>query len=177
MTTENTTTESEKKLRGRKKSEAAQPVQKSKGGRPSEMTEGICDEICMRLSMGQSLNRICFDEHIPARTTVYQWLLKNREFAHKYAQARENQAESFFDEAIDIAREHEDPQKARVIVDTLKWAAGKLKPKKFGDKIEHTVQQDFIPLDELRRRIEESRARRETMELEENKLLGTGEGG
>ena len=80
--------------------------------------------------------------------------------AHQYAGAREDQAESLFDEAIDIAREHEDPAKARVLIDTLKWAAGKLKPKKFGGKIEHTVQQDFIPLDELRRRIEESESRR-----------------
>ena len=101
---------------------------------------------------------------MPARTSVWAWLRKDREFMNQYARAREDQAESLFDEALDIAREHDDPAKARVMIDTLKWAAGKLKPKKFGDKIEHTVQQDFVPLDELRRRIEESKSRRAALE-------------
>ncbi len=101
---------------------------------------------------------------MPARTSVWAWLRKDREFMNQYARAREDQAETLFDEALDIAREHDDPAKARVMIDTLKWAAGKLKPKKFGDKIEHTVQQDFVPLDELRRRIEESKSRRAALE-------------
>jgi hypothetical protein len=129
-------------------------------GRPTKFNQTLADVICQRLAEGQSLRQICRDETMPARTSVWAWLRKDREFMNHYARAREDQAESLFDEAIDIAREHEDPAKARVLIDTLKWAAGKLKPKKFGDKIEHTVQQDFIPLDELRRRIEESESRR-----------------
>jgi hypothetical protein len=54
---------------------------------------------------------------------------------------------------------------ARVVIDTLGWAAGK--PKKYGDKMDRTVQPDFIPLDELRRRIEELKARRAAMEAQE----------
>jgi hypothetical protein len=140
---------------------------KKKNGRPSIFSDAIADEICVRISQGQSLRRICFDDHMPDQTTVYDWLIKNGGFSHKYARARENQAETLFDEALDIAREHEDPAKARVVIDTFKWAAGKLKPKKYGDKIEHTVQQDFVPLDELRRRIEESKARRAALEAGE----------
>jgi hypothetical protein len=127
----------------------------------------IADEICRRIAEGQSLRQICNDSHLPNRNTVWGWLRQNREFMGHYARAREDQAESLFDEALDIAREHEDPAKARVMIDTLKWAAGKLKPKKYGDKIEHTVQQDFVPLDELRRRIEESKARRAALEAGE----------
>lgn len=137
---------------------------KNKGGRPTIYTEQLADEICLRIAQGQSLRRICFDAHMPDQTTVYDWINKNGGFSQKYARAREDQAETLFDEALDIAREHEDPAKARVQIDTLKWAAGKLRPKKFGDKIEHTVQQEFIPLDELRRRIEESKARRAALE-------------
>ena len=200
MTTESTSTEDSKKLRGRKKNTAPeegadieniavsfseegekttapQPPVKRRPGRPSSYTKETADEICRRIAEGESLRRICFDDHIPDKVTILRWLQENGEFRTHYTRAREDQAESFFDEAIDIAREHEDPQKARVIVDTLKWAAGKLKPKKYGDKIEHEVKTDFIPLDELRRRIEESKARRASLELEENKLLTTGGGG
>jgi hypothetical protein len=133
-------------------------------GRPAKCTQTLVDEICQRIAEGQSLRQICRDETMPARTSVWAWLRKDREFMNQYARAREDQAETLFDEALDIAREHDDPAKARVMIDTLKWAAGKLKPKKFGDKIEHTVQQDFVPLDELRRRIEESKSRRAALE-------------
>jgi len=146
----------------------------SKRGRPAEFNQAVADEICVRISDGESLRRICLDDRMPCRQTVFNWLRQNREFLGHYARAREAQAESFFDEAIDTAREHEDPQKARLIVDTLKWAAGKLKPKKYGEKIEHEVKTDFIPLDELRRRIEESKARRtayEAIEVVENRIL------
>jgi hypothetical protein len=110
---------------------------------------------------------------MPNKTTVLRWLSENSEFRTQYARARENQAESLFDEALDIAREHEEPAKARVIVDTLKWAAGKLQPKKYGDKIEHRVEQEFIPLDELERRMAESLARQkaEQIYLEENIIV------
>jgi len=140
---------------------------KNKGGRPAIYTDELADEICRRIAEGQSLRRILFDDHMPCKDTVRKWLNENGGFLAKYARAREDQAEALFDEALDIAREHEDPAKARVVIDTFKWAAGKLKPKKYGDKIEHTVQQDFIPLDELRRRIEESKARRAALEAGE----------
>ncbi len=156
---------------------AMQTPQKKKLGRPTIFTQTVADEICQRIAEGQSLRQICNDGHLPNRNTVWAWLRQNREFMGHYARAREDQAESLFDEALDIARAHEDPAKARVQIDTLKWAAGKLKPKKYCDKIEHTVQQEFVPLDELRRRIEESKARRaaleagETITIETNKVV------
>jgi hypothetical protein len=146
---------------------------KKSPGRPSSYSKKIADEIYCRISEGQSLRRICLDDHMPNKTTVLRWLSENSEFRTQYARARENQAESLFDEALDIAREHEEPAKARVIVDTLKWAAGKLQPKKYGDKIEHRVEQEFIPLDELERRMAESLARQkaEQIYLEENFIV------
>lgn len=40
---------------------------------------------------------------------------------------------------LDIADDKEgDPQRDRLRIDTRKWLASKLKPKKYGDKIEHS---------------------------------------
>ncbi len=64
------------------------------------------------------------------------------------------QADSLFDEALEIADatsgdwstdkdgkktlDHEHVQRSRLRVDTRKWAAGKLAPKRYGDKLQHT---------------------------------------
>jgi hypothetical protein len=53
----------------------------------------------------------------------------------QYARAREAQAEHFADELIEIVDTERDAAIARVRMDARKWAAGKLAPKKYGDKV------------------------------------------
>jgi hypothetical protein len=133
------------------------PAPKNKGGRPSSYTEEIAIEICTRLSMGESLRRICMDEHIPSQQTVYTWLYKMPEFLDKYTRAREEQADTHFDILTDIADETPATvpvydkegnqidikldsayiQWQRQRIDARKWAAMKLKPKKYGDRVTH----------------------------------------
>jgi len=92
---------------------------------------------------------------MPANSTVLGWLSdgKHEDFLEQYAHARELQADTLFDEALEIADEtsddwittedgrkvldHEHVQRSRLRVDTRKWAAGKLAPKKYGDKFQH----------------------------------------
>jgi hypothetical protein len=76
-------------------------------------------------------------------STIKRWLEdeSREEFRAKYRRAREDQADSFADEIVEVARDSKrDPSQARVQIDALKWAAGKRKPKVYGDKIhnEHT---------------------------------------
>ncbi len=93
---------------------------------------------------------------MPAISTVMGWLFdgNHAEFSEQYAHAREMQADALFDEALEIADDaagdwtedgngkraldHEHVQRSRLRVDTRKWAAGKLAPKRYGDKIQHT---------------------------------------
>jgi hypothetical protein len=127
-------------------------------GRPSSFTDEIADEICSRLADAQSLRSICLIDGMPDQTTVYRWLRDpTREaFRQQYAQAREAQADALFDEMLDIAddasndwmeRSGEDKrgpgwdlngehvQRTRLRLDTRKWMASKLLPKKYGDKL------------------------------------------
>ena len=126
-----------------------------KAGRPSGYTEAIAVEICRRIAERESLRKICADPDMPDKTTVLRWLAakENAEFRTQYAHAREMQADALFDEALEIADEasedwttakdgtrvldHEHVQRSRLRVDTRKWAAGKLAPKKYGDKFQH----------------------------------------
>jgi hypothetical protein len=72
-------------------------------GRPSDFTQDIADAICERLMDGASLKTICNDPEMPARSTVYAWLNKNRAFNEQYERARRVQFDTWADETKDIA--------------------------------------------------------------------------
>ena len=75
---------------------------------------------------------------MPDRHTVIAWRGANESFRAQYARAREDQADSLAEEAVEIAMNGEDPQKARLAYDALRWYSGKLKPGTYGDKVQHT---------------------------------------
>ena len=73
-------------------------------GRPTQYTETIAAEICQRLSEGESLRRICRDEHIPAESTVRGWAIDpNHPISAHYTRAREIAYHSMADELLEIA--------------------------------------------------------------------------
>ena len=125
-------------------------------GRPSSFTQDVADAICGRIAMGESLRRICLDDAMPDAKTVFRWLRQNDEFSQQYAQAREDQADGYADEITEIADEVnlEDVldkdgnvvevkvdatavARNRLRVDARKWVASKLRPKKYGDRVDH----------------------------------------
>ena len=123
---------------------------KNQGGRPTIYSDELAATICRRLAEGESLRRICDDEDMPCKSTVLGWLLEEKHdgFLDQYARAREMQAEILFEEMFEIADNKADDGTAgsddnvkvsrdRVRVDLRKWAASKLAPKKYGDKIQH----------------------------------------
>lgn len=66
-----------------------------------------------------------------------------KSFSKQYARAREEQADSFADEIIDIADsvapEAGEVAKAKLQIDARKWKASKMAPKKYGDKVEQQI--------------------------------------
>lgn len=129
---------------------------KKKMGAPSTYSAHIANVICIRIAEGEALRQILRDDGMPAQSTVYEWLLRHPEFAEKYTRAREEQADTLADEIIAIADEapETDPvydKQGNIIdikidsgyvayqrqrIDARKWTAMKLKPKKYGDKLE-----------------------------------------
>ncbi len=120
------------------------------GSRKYDFTKEICDIICDRLIEGESLRSICRDPEMPAASTVLKWLIAHPEFALQYARAREAQAEGMVDEMLDIADDaqndwmekrglqvpdNEAIQRSKLRVDTRRWIASKMRPKKYGDAV------------------------------------------
>lgn len=112
--------------------------------RPPVWTEkkkkSAMNKLCFRLAKGRSLRSICEDDDMPDPTTIYDWMDENEAFAQQYARARDLQTEHFVDEMNDIAENVPDVQRAKLMIDTRKWVASKLKSHKYGDKIDHNVQ-------------------------------------
>ena len=121
-------------------------------GRPTTFTKEIAQEICKRISFGESLLQICKADGMPHRSTVHEWILQEdkKEFADNYARARELQAEFLFDEILEISDEAPDKitgedksdnarvQAVKLRVDTRKFYISKVLPKKYGDKVDVT---------------------------------------
>lgn len=130
------------------------PAKGKRTGRPSSFTQHIGELICARIAEGESLRKICEDEDMPDRVTIYRWLAADPEFCNQYTRAREDQADTLADEIIAIADEQ--PEVIAVVnkngeliehkldnaflqwqknrMDARKWTAMKLKPKKYGDR-------------------------------------------
>jgi hypothetical protein len=142
------------------------------GRKPLPYDALIGDEICDRLANGESLRKISLDEHVPAASTIFKWLTENEDFAEQYARAREAQADTLADEILDIADDGSNDymgedkaydgdavQRSKLRVDARKWVAAKLKPKKYGDKLDLTSGGEKIGLpaeiEASRRRIAE----------------------
>lgn len=107
-------------------------------GRPSDYSQETADEICDWIESGQSLRAFCRQEGKPSFTSVKRWLREHETFRAQYAQARDDQADALADDLLTIADDAEIPaDQKRIMVDTRKWIASKLKPRKYGDKIDH----------------------------------------
>jgi hypothetical protein len=94
----------------------------------------MADAICAMLCEGESLRKMCEQADMPAQRTVYAWLEKHPAFQQQYARAREIQGHVLAEMAVDAARDARDPQLARLKFDALRWHAGKLVPKVYGEK-------------------------------------------
>ena len=110
------------------------------GGRPSTYTEEMGNLICDKLTEGMSVRKMCQMDGFPNPSTIYVWIDRFPEFAERYARARETATEDMLEDILEIADDPTiDTQEKRVRIDTRKWAMGKLKPKKYGEKTTHEV--------------------------------------
>ena len=114
----------------------------AKIGRPTKYSDVWAEAFCREISQGHSVAEICERRDQPSQQSVYTWLREDEDFLERYARAREAQADKFFKECIEIAdaATQENCNVARLRVDTRKWAAARLAPKKYGDRISHDVK-------------------------------------
>lgn len=115
----------------------------SKTGRPSDYLPEVAADICSLLADGESLRKVCERPGMPNKSTVFRWLAQHEEFRDQYAKATETRADAIFEEMFDIAdnvaEEAAAVGKARLRIDTRKWALARMNPKKYGDKVSQEI--------------------------------------
>jgi len=125
----------------------------------SKYTPEVAAKICLLVSEGYSLRKIGAKEGMPSDTTILNWcngigIDQDIDFLGQYMRAKEDYAEHIAEEIINIA-DHatndymaaqedgggtgyklngEAMQRSRLRIDARKWLAGKLKPKRYGEK-------------------------------------------
>ena len=139
-----------KNVARKKTEEPKKPV-----GRPTDYNLEIATRICEEIATTtDSYETICErNPDFPVRSTMRRWRYHIEQFRTMYDQARADQADLLLDDMFDIAdngsndwmERHYKEQTAWVVngeaiarsrlrVDTRKWAACKLLPKKYGER-------------------------------------------
>lgn len=111
----------------------------------------LCERIA---SSSRSLSSILKEPYngnsLPDVVTIMAWFREDELLTQQYARAKEQQADYMAEEMIDIADDgrndymaengntvldHEHIQRSKLRIEARKWLMGKLRPKKYGDKL------------------------------------------
>lgn len=123
--------------------------------RPTDYTLELTERICALLAEGKSLRTICKADGLPECATIFRWLRIYPTFCEQYTRAKQESADAMAEDMQDIAddgsndwMQANDPNnpgwlvnkehinRSRLRIETRKWLASKLKPKKYGEKLE-----------------------------------------
>jgi len=118
----------------------------------SEDREKICKMVLEGMMSGLSAFKACKAAGVP-NSTFSTWLVDDAELSERYARAREVLIEKMASDLMDIAdtpvgstdsgqTDSGAVQKQRLQVDTRKWLLSKLAPKRYGDKLELSGDQN-----------------------------------
>ncbi len=125
--------------------------------RPTIFTQELADKICEQLADGKSMRTVCKQEDMPAMSSVFKWLREHDGFSEQYAKAKDESADAMAEDLLDIAdtpvmgeiktikpdgsveiKQDEMLGHRRLQVDARKWLMAKMKPKKYGEKLDMT---------------------------------------
>jgi hypothetical protein len=116
----------------------------------------IVEAVCARVAAGEPVRVILKTEGMPAECTWYSWLIKDEAIAEQYARACEARTERHAEELLEIADDGtndwmerfndkgesigwtingEHVQRSKLRYEARRWLMGKMKPKKYGDKV------------------------------------------
>jgi hypothetical protein len=114
---------------------------KRERGRPSSYTPAIADELCQWIQSGKSLQAWCKHSGTPA-STVYRWMREYESFRKSYAQAHEDRADTLVEDMLEIADTvagasmPAEVMAAKLRIETRQWIAERMRPDKYGQRIE-----------------------------------------
>lgn len=145
-------------------------------GRPSKLQPELIDEICERISVGETLSEICRGEHMPTRRTVNRWEENDPDVLSRIARAREEGEDYIAEQCLAIADDtrndymeklnsdgdpvgyqlnSEHVQRSKLRIETRLKLLAKWNPRKYGERqhVEHSGSISNLSDEELEERI------------------------
>lgn len=103
----------------------------------------LAAQFCAAVAEGdKSIRAICKLPGMPSKATVFRWLADNEEFRKLYELAKDEQADTFIDEIVEIADTARGTKtavaKAKLQIYARVEAAQKMKPRKYGRQLQLT---------------------------------------
>ena len=106
-------------------------------------TTELAAKFCAHIAEGsRSIRAVCALKGMPSKATVFRWMRDHAEFKTMYELAKDEQADTFVDEAVEIAdkckADKDSIQKAKLQIYARLEVAQKMKPKKYGNRMQLT---------------------------------------
>lgn len=140
----------------------------AKIGRPTTYTQELADTICAELALGKPLRTVCLIDGMPQAPTIFKWIREIEEFAKQYARAKEEATDAMAEEILAISDETDEGQvitekgdgtteikredmlgHRKLRIETRKWLMAKMKPKRYGDKMDMTTNGESLNIQVL----------------------------
>jgi hypothetical protein len=107
--------------------------------KPVRRSESVVQEMLWRIAGdARSLRDVCQDADMPSYRTAYDWLNADPDLRARYEMARAERGDFHGEQVLEIARQVRegelDPQAGKVAMDGVKWSAGRMAPKAWGDR-------------------------------------------
>jgi hypothetical protein len=147
---------------------------------PQKKEEAIVAILARIATSRDSLATICKEEGMPSERLFFKWKREDEKLSQDYAHAKEEQADLIFEEMLDISDDSRNdwvkkqqgeqtidalnPEaiaRSRLRIDTRKWALGKLRPKKYGERLALAGDADSPIHFTLAEKLKEARERAE----------------
>ena len=133
-------------------------------GRPTIYTQELAEKFCKKIAEGNSVRSVCSSDEMPAFQTIFRWLRENKDFREQYEYAIEERTYAMGEDILDIADDgtndymtitrgdmtynvenKEVTNRSKLRVETRKWIMSKMKPKKYGDKLDLSTMGKELP--------------------------------
>lgn len=99
------------------------------------------EEILRRLTLGESLRKICSVDWLPAIQTFLDWVAADEGLTGRYVRAKREGIDFLFDQLAELAEQSKRAETKGEIagyrnqIDVLRWQLSKLDPKRLGDRV------------------------------------------
>lgn len=98
--------------------------------------------VCAEIAEGKTIRKVCKIAGMPSKATIFRWLREQPDFQRMYEIATDERADTMIDEIVDIAdnckTDADSIRKAKLRIHARVEQAQKMKPKKYGPKMQLT---------------------------------------